>query len=147
MMTIPPKNNPTLSKIGLSGLASLSEWGLILIEGPDAKSFLQNQLTNTVMGLEPTSSPQLAQTPSAVRLVGYCNSKGRLLASGWLASYRSSITDDLIFALFLSKFHISINYSNLIKAKSYAFNSKSYYFFLKDTGLFFNVKGRFFLTQ
>jgi len=103
MMTIPPQNKPTLSKIGLSGLASLSEWGLILIEGPDAKSFLQNQLTNTVMGLEPTSSPQLAQTPSAVRLVGYCNSKGRLLASGWLASYRSSITDDLIFALFLSK--------------------------------------------
>jgi folate-binding protein YgfZ len=103
MMTIPPKNNPTLSKIGLSGLASLSEWGLILIEGPDAKSFLQNQLTNTVMGLEPTSSPQLAQTPSAVRLVGYCNSKGRLLASAWLASYRSATSDDLIFALFVSK--------------------------------------------
>jgi folate-binding protein YgfZ len=103
MMTTPPQNNPTLGNIGLSGLASLSQWGLILIEGADAKAFLQNQLTNTVIGLEPTSPPQFAQTPAAVRLVGYCNSKGRLLASGWLASYRSSISDDLIFALFLSK--------------------------------------------
>jgi len=102
-MTITPKNNPTFSKIGLSGLASLSEWGLILIEGADARAFLQNQLTNTVMGLEPTSPPLIAQTPTAVRLIGYCNSKGRLLASGWLASYRSATSDDLIFALFVSK--------------------------------------------
>jgi tRNA-modifying protein YgfZ len=103
MMTTSPQNNPTLDKNSLSGLTSLSQWGLILIEGADAQAFLQNQLTNSVMGLEPTSPPQLAQTPAAVRLVGYCNSKGRLLASAWLASYRSATTDDLIFALFISK--------------------------------------------
>ena len=74
MMTTPPQNNPTLDKNSLSGLTSLSQWGLILIEGADAQAFLQNQLTNSVMGLEPTSPPQLAQTPAAVRLVGYCNS-------------------------------------------------------------------------
>lgn len=102
-MTTTPQNNPTLGKMGLSGLASLSGWGLILIEGADAEAFLQNQLTNTVIGLELTSPTQVAPTPAAVRLVGYCNAKGRLLASGWLTSYRSSVSADLIFALFLSK--------------------------------------------
>ena len=72
--------------------ASLPQWGLIFVEGTDAASFLQNQLSNSVLGLNRTLAPQIAQTHDSVRLVGYCNAKGRLLAS---APDR--------FALFISK--------------------------------------------
>lgn len=102
-MTIPSQNTPTECKTSFSGLTPLPQWGLILVEGADAKSFLQNQLTNTVMGIEPTTPPLIAQTPKSVRLAGYCNAKGRLMASAWIATYQSTHSDDLIFALFLSK--------------------------------------------
>ena len=65
--------------------ANLADWGLIIVEGEDAASFLQNQLTNSVMGLTPVASPAIASGSDAVRLVGYCSPKGRLIATAWLS--------------------------------------------------------------
>jgi len=62
----------------------LSDWGLILVEGPDSEQFLQNQLTNTVLGMQAVKDTEVAQGNNQVRLVGYCSPKGRLLASAWL---------------------------------------------------------------
>jgi len=102
-MTISSQNNPTYSTNTLSGMTPLPQWGLILIEGEDAASFLQNQLTNTVIGLQPTAPNQIAMSNDSVRFVGYCNPKGRLMASGWLAL--CSETEDSInrYLLFVSK--------------------------------------------
>ncbi|QWD61685.1 folate-binding protein YgfZ [Polynucleobacter sp. MWH-UH25E] len=85
------------------GLCALPDWGLIFVEGSDAVSFLQNQLTNSVLGLNKTIPPEMARTPSSVRLAGYCSPKGRLLASAWLTlAPRDSSSEDR-FALFISK--------------------------------------------
>jgi len=81
----------------------LSEWGLIFVEGLEAASFLQNQLSNSVLGLRRTFSPQIAQSSESVRLVGYCSPKGRLLASAWLALFPSADNGEDRFALFISK--------------------------------------------
>ena len=83
--------------------ANLPQWGLIFVEGEDAASFLQNQLTNSVLGLNRTFAPQIAQTHDSVRLVGYCSPKGRLLASAWLGQFPENINAPDRFALFLSK--------------------------------------------
>ena len=85
------------------GISALHEWGLILVEGPDAASFLQNQLTNSVLGLRRTFAPAIASTPSSARLAGYCNPKGRLLASVWLALAPQEDSSDDRYALFISK--------------------------------------------
>ncbi len=85
------------------GLCSLSDWGLIFVEGADAASFLQNQLTNSVLGLNKTVSPEIARSPSSSRLVGYCSPKGRLLASAWLTLAPRDPTSEDRFALFISK--------------------------------------------
>jgi folate-binding protein YgfZ len=50
--------------------ARLDELGVISVEGADAVSFLQGQLTNDTAGL----------APERVQLTGYCTAKGRLLA-------------------------------------------------------------------
>jgi folate-binding protein YgfZ len=83
--------------------ASLPQWGLIFVEGADAASFLQNQLSNSVLGLNRTLAPQIAQTHDSVRLVGYCNAKGRLLASAWLGQFPEDENAPDRFALFISK--------------------------------------------
>ncbi len=49
----------------------LRHLGLIAVDGEDAASFLHNQLTNDVLGLD----------QSGARLAGYCSPKGRLLAT------------------------------------------------------------------
>jgi folate-binding Fe-S cluster repair protein YgfZ len=85
------------------GLCSLPDWGLIFVEGPDTASFLQNQLTNSVLGLNKTISPEIARSPSSVRLVGYCSPKGRLLASAWLALFPRDSSSENRFVLFISK--------------------------------------------
>lgn len=90
--TIPPKN-----------ACQLASWGLIFVEGPDAAAFLQNQLTNSVLGLDRLTPSDLSREPMAVRLVGYCSPKGRLIASAWLALYSTSDDGDDRFALFISK--------------------------------------------
>ena len=90
-------NNPT------SLPCNLPQWGLIQVEGPDAASFLQNQLTNSVLGLNRTLPGQMAQNFSGVRLVGYCSPKGRLLASAWLGLFPSDENAEDRFALFISK--------------------------------------------
>jgi len=82
-------------------ICRLPGWGLILVEGPDASSFLQSQLTNSVLGLSPTSSGAIAQGSSAARLTGYCTAKGRLLASAWISLHLSLAETQ--YALFVSR--------------------------------------------
>ena len=102
-MTIYSQNTPTQDSTSFSGLTSLPQWGLILVSGDDAESFLQNQLTNSVLGLSPTHPPHIAEGSQGVKLVGYCNAKGRLLASAWIASYQLPDLARPSFALFLSR--------------------------------------------
>ncbi len=102
-MTIAPQNPSIFSAFPTSGLSLLPQWGLILVQGPDAASFLQNQLSNSVLGLRPTVSPHIAQFQDATRLVGYCNPKGRLLASAWVGLFPNPDADEDRFALFISK--------------------------------------------
>ena len=82
---------------------NLTQWGLIVVEGSDAASFLQNQLTNSVLGLNRTLPGSIAQGHSGTRLVGYCNPKGRLLASAWLGLFPSTSDGEDRFALFISR--------------------------------------------
>jgi folate-binding protein YgfZ len=53
------------------GSCRLDDWGLIRAEGPDAASFLQGQLTQSVTDL----------ATEQARLGGYCSAKGRLMAN------------------------------------------------------------------
>ena len=102
-MTNNPQNTPNLSGSNPLAPSLLPEWGLIFVEGLDAASFLQNQLSNSVLGLQKTVSPQVAQSYKSVRLVGYCSPKGRLIASAWLALFPSTDNGEDRFALFISK--------------------------------------------
>jgi folate-binding protein YgfZ len=102
-MTITLENPLASSNASHSGSANLPEWGLIFVEGPDAATLLQNQLSNSVLGLSRIKSGEIAQGHDAVRLVGYCNPKGRLLASAWLALFPKEESSDDRFALFISK--------------------------------------------
>ena len=81
----------------------LDQWGVIAVEGSDAASFLQSQLTNSVLGLNVTLIGKQAFGFSATRLIGYCNPKGRLLASAWLGLFSSGSDGNDRFILFLSK--------------------------------------------
>lgn len=85
------------------GFTLLNEWGLILVEGPDAAALLQNQLSNSVLSMRRTISGGIAEGSEAVRLVGYCSPKGRLLASAWVGLFPESTDSDDRFALFISK--------------------------------------------
>ena len=102
-MTIPPKNTPNTLINPSFEHTPLSDWGLIFVEGIDAASFLQNQLTNSVLGLKRSKLGEIAEGPSATRLVGYCSAKGRLLASAWLALFPQNDEGGDRFALFISK--------------------------------------------
>jgi len=57
--------------ISISGVARLTDRGVIRARGADAGKFLQGQLTNDVLTL----------APGAARLAGFCSAKGRLQAS------------------------------------------------------------------
>jgi folate-binding protein YgfZ len=74
--------------IGFSGqaVALLGQFGVIDVNGADAASFLHNQLTNDVAGLDGTTA----------RLGGYCSPKGRLLAT--LLYWRTADGIRLLFA-------------------------------------------------
>lgn len=95
--------NPSFSNTTSYGVTPLSDWGLIFVEGPDAATLLQSQLSNSVLGLKPSFAGEIARDYNAVRLVGYCNPKGRLLASAWLGLFPQSEESDDRFALFISK--------------------------------------------
>jgi len=86
----------------MNSAADLADWGLIIVEGEDAASFLQNQLTNSVLGLSAVPSPAIASGSDAVRLVGYCSPKGRLIASAWLGLFSNEHGENR-FCLFISK--------------------------------------------
>jgi folate-binding protein YgfZ len=102
-MTQSPENT-IMSATSLNhGFTALTDWGLILVEGPDAAALLQSQLSNSVIGLKRTILGEIAQGLDSVRLVGYCNPKGRLLASAWLSLFPESIDAVDRFALFVSR--------------------------------------------
>jgi folate-binding protein YgfZ len=102
-MTLSPENARMPTTRLNQGLTTLTHWGLILVEGPDSATLLQSQLSNSVVSLKLTLPGEIAQGPGAVRLVGYCNPKGRLLASAWLGLFPQSADADDRFALFVSK--------------------------------------------
>jgi len=82
-------------------VSELSDWGLLLVEGSDAGSFLQGQLTNSILGMTRTPPAAIAQNYSGVRLSGYCTAKGRLLGSAWICLSTHAEQDR--FALFVSR--------------------------------------------
>jgi len=98
-----PKNTPMTNAQQTHGFTPLADWGLIFVEGQDAASLLQNQLSNSVLNLKRTITGEIAEGSDSVRLVGYCNPKGRLLASAWLALFPESTESDDRFALFISR--------------------------------------------
>lgn len=55
----------------VSGIAKLSQLGIIRVEGADAATFLQGQLTQDLVGLG----------MDGARLAAFCNAKGRMQAS------------------------------------------------------------------
>lgn len=63
----------------LVGLTPLDHLVPIVVEGVDAATFLQGQLTQNVLNL----------ASDTIRLGGYCSAKGRLQASFWLAHPQS----------------------------------------------------------
>jgi folate-binding protein YgfZ len=64
--------------IALNGVAALAHLGVIAVEGEEAASFLQGQLTQDFALLQPHEA----------RLAAYCTAKGRMLAS--FVGYRPS---------------------------------------------------------
>ena len=100
-------NTPKIQQSWLINPSSLPchllQWGLIMVEGSDAANFLQNQVTNSVLGLSRILPGHIAPSFSASRLIGYCSPKGRLLASAWLGLYSSNQDAEDRFALFISK--------------------------------------------
>ena len=64
-------NLPNFPKAPLNGIARLTHLGVIRVEGADAASFLQGQLSQDFVLLKPTEA----------RLAAYCSAKGRMLAS------------------------------------------------------------------
>ncbi len=82
-------------------VSELSDWGLLFVEGSDAGSFLQGQLTNSILGMTRTPPAAIAQNYSGVRLSGYCTAKGRLLGSAWICL--STHAEEDRFALFVSR--------------------------------------------
>lgn len=67
----PPLEPTPTSRTTGANLCDLSGLGLLSARGPDAERFLQSQLTNDVQMV----------SPSRAQLSGYCNPKGRLLAT------------------------------------------------------------------
>jgi folate-binding protein YgfZ len=102
-MTQSPENTPMHTTSLNNGSTPLTDWGLILVEGLDAATLLQSQLSNSVVGLRRTALGGIAHGLDSVRLVGYCTPKGRLLASAWLGLFPDSADSDDRFALFISK--------------------------------------------
>jgi folate-binding protein YgfZ len=102
-MNLSPENTKMPADSLNHGFTTLTNWGLILVEGPDAATLLQSQLSNSVLGLKRNLAGDAAQGPGSVRLVGYCNPKGRLLASAWVGLFPEFSDSDDRFALFISK--------------------------------------------
>ncbi|TSE35546.1 CAF17-like 4Fe-4S cluster assembly/insertion protein YgfZ [Tepidimonas charontis] len=67
----PPELAAVGSALPAGGCAPLSDWGVLLAEGPDAAAFLHGQLTNDVLQLDEQHA----------RLAAYCSPKGRMLMS------------------------------------------------------------------
>ncbi|MBQ0942333.1 folate-binding protein YgfZ [Ideonella sp. 4Y16] len=64
-------NATPTSSAPANGVQRLDDWALIHASGDDAGSFLQGQLSNDVLGMQ----------PGEARWAGYCTAKGRLIAT------------------------------------------------------------------
>lgn len=71
MLSAPPAQAFTLDYPLASGALPLEHLGIIALTGPDAASFIHNQLTNDFLLLDAQHA----------RLAAYCNAKGRMQAS------------------------------------------------------------------
>ncbi|MDH4191378.1 MAG: folate-binding protein [Betaproteobacteria bacterium] len=71
----------------LCAQAALSQYGVLVVEGEDARAFLHAQLTNDVTHL----------AANQARQAGWCSAKGRLLATFLV------VTDDARFLLLLAR--------------------------------------------
>ncbi|ABP34184.1 YgfZ/GcvT domain-containing protein [Polynucleobacter asymbioticus] len=97
------QNASIKSQPPISGGCLLPQWGMIFVEGPDATSFLQSQLSNSLLGMKRTHDPDIAKSSDSVRLVGYCSPKGRLISSAWIGLFPTSESSDDRYVLFISK--------------------------------------------
>jgi len=140
-MTQTNQNTQIQAQVPSFGLTPLSKWGLIFVEGPDAVSFLQNQLTNSVLGLNRTISPQIAYSYPSARLLGYCSPKGRLLASAWGALMPRDASADDRFALFISE---DIAASTAKRLAMFVLRSKVK---VTDVSALWNISGYFGLSD
>ncbi|MEY4442646.1 MAG: hypothetical protein RL442_1646, partial [Pseudomonadota bacterium] len=70
-MTHPTPESLHLPNDFVGGACDLPHLSVLQAEGPDAVSFLHNQLTHDFALLQPDQA----------RLCGYCSAKGRMLAS------------------------------------------------------------------
>lgn len=87
----------------------LPHLGVLLIEGRDAANFLQSQLTSDVMAL---------QAPGDAQWTGYCNPKGRLYLTGWLAK---TAENESAYALIIDR---SLSASMLKRLRMFVLRAK-----------------------
>ncbi len=68
------KRAPQTIDFPACAISDLSHFGLIRVDGPDARTFLQGQLTNDIH----------AVTEERAQISSYCSPKGRILGSFWI---------------------------------------------------------------
>ena len=79
--TLPPIGEDQHNIPSANLLVPLERYGAVFFEGPDAASFLQNQVTSDVSDLKHGFAYRS----------GYCNPKGRLIATLWLIKLEENI--------------------------------------------------------
>lgn len=68
------ERTPQTTDFPRCAISDLSHFGLIRVSGPDARTFLQGQLTNDIHGV----------TAERAQISSYCSPKGRMLGSFWI---------------------------------------------------------------
>jgi folate-binding protein YgfZ len=68
------ESTPQTTNFPICAISDLSHYGLIRVNGPDARTFLQGQLTNDIHGV----------TVETAQISSYCSPKGRMLGSFWI---------------------------------------------------------------
>lgn len=68
------ESTPQTTNFPICAISDLSHFGLIRVNGPDARTFLQGQLTNDIHGV----------TVETAQISSYCSPKGRMLGSFWI---------------------------------------------------------------
>ena len=100
----------------IQGVSAVRDLGVLRAQGPDAASFLHNQLTQDFLHLDMHQA----------RLAGFCNAKGRLQAS--LIGLQHKQNDILLFC------HTSLIAATLKRLSMFILRAKVK--FSDDSGLF-----------